>query len=149
MIILVEWYISTHKAVYKGNLIDKVDSGYGWSAYNNCSKVFRSMTDIGYTITDDNSLYYCCSNERCKGLNSSSFAFSRFPQLREVTSLNDGNVSDFIKLFPLFDTAFNRNGLISVAPFPIKYLRAKCPQKDLSISINERSEEDFNSDEEK
>lgn len=91
--------------------------GGGLRSEENRKKLFNSLIDSGYTKIDDNYYYY--SHYRAKGVAQN---ITRAPNLHKIEGAKfDDSIME--KLLISMSMPYNKNGELSVAPYPVKILR--------------------------
>lgn len=91
--------------------------GGGLRSEENRKKLFNSLIDSGYTKIDDNYYYY--SHYRAKGVAQN---ITRAPNLHKIEGVKfDDSIME--KLLISMSMPYNKNGELSVAPYPVKILR--------------------------
>ena len=78
---------------------------------------FTGITDINYILKDEKSAFYCVG-EVGNGMKNT---LERACVVRKIEVLEGRNI--FEELLPLMEVEFVRYGMLTVLPFPIKYLR--------------------------
>lgn len=107
----------------KQNIVETIfkDTGIRLHSYlrnkESREEYFTGITDINYIFKDEKSAFYCVG-EVGNGMKNT---LERASVLRKIEVLEGKNI--FEELLPLMEVEFVRYGMLTVLPFPIKYLR--------------------------